>query len=336
MKISDSVIMNPKISIIIRCYNEEEHIARLLSGILEQTEKNFEVLVVDSGSTDATLAIASRYPVKIISIKKEDFSFGYSLNVGCELAKGEFLVIVSAHVYPVHHDWLQQLIVPFENERVGLVYGKQRGNDSTKFSEHQILYKWFPDQSNWDQSHPFCNNANASVRKYLWQRFRYDESLTGLEDLAFAKQLTCSGYKIAYEAAAEIIHVHNETAKSLYHRYLREAIAMKEIFPQERFGLFDFFHMVTKNIITDAWRVLRDGMFLMHIRWIIVFRLMQFWGTYRGYARQGTISRQLKDKFYYPNDIHFNQSEGSLSSPIRPIIDYSGLEKHKFDEDNRY
>ncbi|NEQ09520.1 MAG: glycosyltransferase, partial [Moorea sp. SIO4E2] len=65
----------PETSIIIRCYNEEQHIGRLLSGIMQQTIQDVEIIVVDSGSTDATPSIASRYPVKLLSIKPEEFSF---------------------------------------------------------------------------------------------------------------------------------------------------------------------------------------------------------------------------------------------------------------------
>lgn len=324
----------PKISIIIRCYNEEEHIGRLLAGILQQTEQNLEIIIVDSGSADATLAIASRYPVKIISIKKEDFSFGYSLNVGCEAASGEFLVIVSAHVYPVHRDWLEKLLIPFEDERAGLVYGKQRGNGTTKYSEHQVFAKWFPEQSTSNQGHPFCNNANAAVRRSLWERFRYDESLTGLEDLAFARQLLGAGYKVAYQAEAEVIHVHDETWKSLFNRYRREAIALKDILPQERFGVFDFCHMFTTNTFSDGLQALKVGALWRNVRSIVMFRLMQFWGTYRGYAQHGTISRQLKNKFYYPNDTRVMKRKPAEEITDRPVIDYTELEDRYIEEDH--
>jgi rhamnosyltransferase len=56
-----------KVSIVIRSYNEEEHIGRLLSGITRQTIKDLEIIIVDSGSTDATLSIASRYPERILT-----------------------------------------------------------------------------------------------------------------------------------------------------------------------------------------------------------------------------------------------------------------------------
>ena len=59
-----------KISVIIRSYNEEAHIGRLLSGIIQQTWKELEIIIVDSGSTDATLSIAAQYPTKILHIDK--------------------------------------------------------------------------------------------------------------------------------------------------------------------------------------------------------------------------------------------------------------------------
>src|SRR3972149_4226092 len=93
-------------SIVIRAYNEERHIGRLLAGILRQTVRQVEIILVDSGSTDATLAIASRYPVLISRIEPGGFTFGRSLNLGCGRAKADLIVIASAHVFPVYPDWL--------------------------------------------------------------------------------------------------------------------------------------------------------------------------------------------------------------------------------------
>lgn len=311
-----------KCSVIIRCYNEEEHIGRLLEGIAQQTLRDVEVIVVDSGSTDATLAIAARYPVKIININKDDFSFGYSLNVGCRASTGEFLVIVSAHVYPVHKDWLEHLLAPFAEEKVALVYGKQRGNEVTNFSEHQVFAKWFPDHSDWNQGHPFCNNANAAIRRSLWERFSYDETLTGLEDLAWARQVAGAGYRIAYEANAEVVHVHNERPQVLFNRYRREAIALKGIFPHEHFSLFTFAHMYVQNVFSDLFHALQRGVLWGNLGNIFTFRLMQFWGTYRGFAQHGLITRQLKQKFYYPNELN-RPGRAAPGQVARPIIDYS-------------
>jgi rhamnosyltransferase len=312
----------PKVSIIIRCYNEEAHIGRLLSGIMQQNLKDPDIIVVDSGSTDATLSIASRYPVKIVHIEKQNFSFGYSLNQGCEAATGDYLVIASAHVYPVYHDWINRLIAHFEDDRIGLVYGKQRGNDVTKFSEHQVLTKWFPDESVSNQSHPFCNNANAAIRRSLWEQFRYDETLTGLEDLAWAKQILAAGNRIAYDAEAEIIHVHEETNKQLYNRYRREAIALKAVMPHEQFNFVDFCRMLTTNIISDIHAAHRTGLLASNVRGILSFRWNQFMGTWRGFAQRGLVSTELRSKFYYPHSGREKVAEESGASQ-KNAIDYT-------------
>lgn len=315
-------------SIIIRCYNEEAHIGRLLSGIMQQARGDFEIIVVDSGSTDATLSIASQYPVKILKISKEEFSFGYSLNVGCQAASGQFLVFVSAHVYPIYDDWVTQLLQPFKDERVACVYGKQRGNQSTKFSEHQIFAHWFPETSDLNQNHPFCNNANAAIRRSVWVTDRYNETITGLEDLAWAKQVISTGFRIAYIADAEVVHVHEETPRQVFNRYRREAIAMKSIFPHEKFSFWDFLHLWTKNTFSDARLAMKHLQFWRNILSIILFRSMQFWGTYKGYAQVGSISTSLRRKFYYSNDHSSNDKSKKVQSESNRVeIDYSSFSR---------
>ncbi|MHB8856597.1 MAG: glycosyltransferase family 2 protein [Bellilinea sp.] len=290
----------PVCSIVIRAYNEEKHIARLLTGILEQTVKDVQIILVDSGSQDDTVAIASRFPVDIVHIQPQDFTFGRSLNLGIAAAKAEWVVMASAHVYPVYPDWLEKLLEPFADPQIGLSYGKQRGGKTSKYSEHQVFRSWFPDQSVPHQAHPFCNNANAAIRRSLWQQHPYDEQLTGLEDLAWARWLLTQGQFLAYTAEAEIIHVHNETWRGIYNRYRRESMAFKQIYPHETFHFSDFIRLWVSNVWND-WRVATSEKVLGK-EWanIIRFRAMQFWGTYQGYRRSGPLTWKLKQTFYYP------------------------------------
>lgn len=304
--------MRPIASIVIRCYNEEEHIGRLLSGIMEQTLiDETEIIVVDSGSTDATVTIASQFPTTIVSIDPEDFSFGRALNLGCAEATGEFIVAASAHVYPVYDDWLEQLLAPFENPEVALSYGKQRGNEVTKYSEHQIFERWFPNVSNHDQNHPFCNNANAAIRRKLWKEQPYDERLTGLEDLDWAKRIMSRGYKISYVADAPIIHVHDEEPGDILNRYRREAIALKRIMPSEKFTLWDAVRLFTSNAWNDIKNAWDEGVLRTRLREILTFRLMQFRGTYKGFRQQGDVPSTLKRRFYYPHRDELSDPEMS-------------------------
>ena len=226
-----------KCSIVIRAHNEAQHLGRLFEGIQRQTLREREVILVDSGSRDDTIRIAEQNGARIVHIAPEQFSFGRSLNMGIAAAQGRYVVIASAHVRPVYPDWLECLLRPFEDPGVALVYGKQRGTSDSRFSEHQIFRQWFPDEDTDAQPTPFCNNANAAIRRSLWEQRPYDEQLTGLEDVAWAKWTQSEGHRIAYSAHAEIIHVHAETPRRVYERYRREGMAFKRIFPESHFSI---------------------------------------------------------------------------------------------------
>ncbi len=307
----------PRCSLIIRSYNEEKHIGRLLEGVMHQGIGDVEIILVDSGSTDATVAIATHYPVQVIKIRPEEFTFGLSLNLGIQHAQAERIVFASAHVYPVYPDWLEKLLAPFADEQVALVYGKQRGGETTKFSEHQVFAHWFPEQSVARQSTPFCNNANAAIRRKIWEEHPYDENLPGLEDLSWANWAMSQGYFIAYAAEAEIIHVHNETPGGIYNRYRREAMAFKRLFPHERFRLVDFFRLSATNIGSDLWHAFRQKKIGSSLGSIFWFRLMQFWGTYQGYRHTGPLTWKLRQTFYYPRSL--DAAAAAQSRVVEPI-----------------
>lgn len=319
--------MKPACSIVIRAYNEEKHIGRLLTGIFQQTVKDVQVILVDSGSTDDTVKIASGFPIEVVHIKPEEFSFGYSLNQGIRQSKADYVVFASAHVYPVYPDWLEKLIQPFDDDIVALTYGKQRGMETTKFSEHMIFQQWFPDHSVGRQDHPFCNNANAAIRRELWEQHPYDETIPALEDLAWANWVQKQGYKIVYAWEAEIIHVHKETWPGVFNRYRREGMAFKRIYPQEKFSLWDLARLFAVNSVNDmkqigkvTYRSYFDGgspstgsgsvrktgsgsekSWLRTAYEIIRFRWAQFRGTYLGYRQSSAmLSWKLRQTFYYP------------------------------------
>ncbi len=163
--------MNPTCSIVIRAFNEEKHISRLLDGICHQSIQDIQVILVDSGSSDRTVAIAQEFGVEIIHIQPQDFTFGRSLNLGISYSKSDFVVFASAHVYPVYPDWLERLLEPFADEKVAISYGKQRGMETTQFSEHRIFEQWFPDESVGNQGHPFCNKNKMLIMR-LYQAWR--------------------------------------------------------------------------------------------------------------------------------------------------------------------
>lgn len=314
--------MNPTCSIVIRAYNEEKHIGRLLTGISQQSLQNTQIILVDSGSTDNTLKIAQEFPVEIVHISPEEFSFGRSLNLGIQQASAPFVVFASAHVFPVYPDWLEKLTVPLHNEKVALTYGKQRGAEISHFSEQQIFHQWFPEQSHVRQPHPFCNNANAAIKRELWENHSYDENIPALEDLAWAKWAHEQGFLISYVSEAEVIHVHQENWQGIRNRYQREGMAFKQIYPQEAFRWTDLVRFWLVNVSHDFTAALRQRNFSSQWLNIIRFRWMQFSGTYQGYRRSGPLTWQLKQTFYYPR--LQNQKNKPGARQMQPI-EYSDI-----------
>ena len=303
-------------SIVIRAYNEEKHIGRLLEGIRQQSVRDAEIILVDSGSTDRTVSVAESFGARVVRIPSTEFTFGRSLNLGVQAATRELVVIASAHVYPVYPDWLESLLRPFENVNVALTYGKQRGPETAKFSEQQIYHQWYPDVSEPRQATAFCNNANAAIRRSLWEKNPYDETLTGLEDLAWAKWAKELGHAIAYVAEAEIIHIHNETPQAVFNRYRREAMAFKKIYPEAHFNLYDFVRLTVMNIFSDLWHAAGEGVLWKNIASIFWFRVMQFHGTRLGHRETGLITPQLRETFYYARE---RKPKDGVTRDVEPI-----------------
>jgi glycosyltransferase involved in cell wall biosynthesis len=288
------------VSVIIRCFNEEKHIGNLLSSLKNQTLKNYEVIIVDSGSTDQTVYIAKQFSPTIVHISPDEFTFGYSLNKGCSAAKGDFFVIASAHVLPYHETWLEEMIKPFHDAKVGVTYGKQIGNHTTKFSEHQVFAQQFPDKSNYQQTTPFCNNANAAIRRTIWEQHHYDETLSGLEDVEMGKWVIENDYRLAYNANAAIIHIHEETPGKILNRYKREAIALKQIFPDSHLRITEFVSLWMSNMALDILRAAKQRKLFSCLTDIVMFRTMQYLGTYQGIHNRSPLTHEMIMRFYYP------------------------------------
>jgi len=151
----------------------------------------------------------------------------------------------------------------------------------------------------------------------LWEQHPYDETLTGLEDLAWSSWLMEEGYGIAYVAEAEVVHSHNETYPQVKKRYQREAIAMKQILPASKFSFWDFIKVFLTRSLSDLNHARRDHVFFKQVHSIIRFRFMQYWGTYRGFHYAGKIDPLLHRSFYYPP--HILDEKTPKPRPIDPI-----------------
>lgn len=290
------------VSVIIRTYNEQKHLADLLKSIRSQDADNIELetVVVDSGSTDRTLDIAKQHDCNVLHITTDEFTFGRSLNRGCEAASGDFLVFVSGHCIPENEQWLKRLLGPLRNGIAAYSYGRQIGRNGSKFSELQLFKKYYPASSKIPQEGFFCNNANAALRRDVWHQNRFNEELTGLEDMELAKRLVQLGMKIAYAADAKVHHLHNESWRSIRNRFEREAIALQQVMPQVHVHFSDFLRYYVNAVLSDLGSALLEKRLTTVFSEIMLFRLMQYWGTYRGNHEHRKLAKEMKEMYFFP------------------------------------
>lgn len=288
------------ISIVIRTLNEEKFLPECLAAISRQKiDDQVEVIVVDSGSIDRTLEIAREFETRVVFIKKEYFTFGRSLNYGCEAANGDIIVLISAHCIPISPDWLANLVDPIRDGRCAYTYGRQVAREGvSKYSEGMVYRKYFPAQSAIPQVGYFCNNANSAISKNIWEQFHFNEYLTGLEDMELAKRITDKTLRVGYVADACVEHIHEENWRRIRIRYEREAIALYQIEPALSIGLtyaiklyFSALKADLGNLRFSEYRLAAEA---------ILYRFFQFYGSYRGSHISRLQINKMKDEYFYP------------------------------------
>ena len=291
-----------KASVIIRTLNEARHLDDLLLMIARQrtVDLDVEVVLVDSGSTDGTLAIAARRGCRIERIAKAEFSFGRSLNRGCAASAGDILVFISGHCVPVRDDWLQALCQPLIDGRAAYAYGRQIGDDDSNYSERRIFAKYFPDRSAIPQDGFLCNNANAALLRSAWETHRFDEELTGLEDMELAKRLGARGLAIGYVAEAPVFHHHQEDWAAIRRRFEREALALRSIMPEVHLSRLDVLRYIVSSVYGDWRSAARLGIRSTSRMDMLRYRYHQFVGAYLGNHEHRRLSQAAKERFYYP------------------------------------
>ena len=295
-----TVLYTPAISIIIRTLNEAKFLPECLQKIGEQKYGGpVEVVVVDSGSTDDTIKIASDFGSKVVRISKSEFTFGRSLNVGCEASSGEVLVLLSAHCIPCDANWLQDLVNPLLEKTSEYSYGRQIARDGvSKFSEGMVFRKYYPEQACSPQVGYFCNNANSAILRSTWQRLRFDEKLTGLEDMELAKRLVNGGGTVSYVASSAVEHIHEESWSRIKIRYEREAAALVDIEPNLNLSISQAFKLFFLSALNDFKAA--DKKFSAMLLEIILYRACQYYGSFVGSRASKLRISRMRQEYFYP------------------------------------
>lgn len=200
------------VSVVIRVRNEEAWIRPCLEAVQSQEGLNFEVVLVDNESTDKTLEIADEIGVtKVVSLNR--YSPGLALNLGVEASSGEFIAFLSGHCVPVNSRWLESLVGGFENPDVDGVYGKQLPMHFTDPLDRNDLMMAFGEEPRIQSKDWFFHNANSMISRQAWERHKFDEDTSTLEDRLWARESIKRGRLICYEPEAAVYH-HNGLHRS--------------------------------------------------------------------------------------------------------------------------
>jgi len=196
----------PIVSIIIRTKNEEKYIKHCLKKIKQQNFKNSEIIIVDNYSTDLTVKKALQFTKKVIKIK--NFTPGKAINEGIKVAKGNIIVVLSAHCIPVNNFWLSNLIKDLKDKKVAGVYGRQEPMKYTSDIDKRDLLTIFGLDKKVQIKDTFFHNANSAFRKEVWNKIPFNEKITNIEDRIWGEKVISMGLKIIYEPTASVYHFH--------------------------------------------------------------------------------------------------------------------------------
>jgi rhamnosyltransferase len=221
--------MTYKVSVIIPTLNAEKYLPKLLDKLSKQTLKNFELIIVDSSSTDNTGEIVKRYTDRIIVIPRNEFDHGGTRTSAGKLARDEFLVYLTQDAIPYDKHTLENIIKVFKDPLMGAAYGKQISYPDTNFFgkflrefnyPNNSLVKTREDVSKLGIKTPFISNSFACYRKEALRKVGwFKNGLILGEDVYAGAKLLLAGYKIAYVAEAKVYHSHNYSIWEEFRRY---------------------------------------------------------------------------------------------------------------------
>jgi glycosyltransferase involved in cell wall biosynthesis len=223
VKKSDSIMGSSNnspltVSVIIPTRNEEQGITECLTAVFNQTFKPFEVIVVDGRSTDNTIEVASKFPVKIFT-ESEPSSLPNARNVGVENSQGEILFIMDSDVI-LSKDCIMNAVKYFEDPQIIGVIPVEDNVAHSRLEKIQIDY--FRGSAN-----PIRTGIGISVfaeflRKSVFEKTKFDSGLGYGEDGDFQRRLLSSygnSGKIVRSSGSMISAHYSHSLKELFSQY---------------------------------------------------------------------------------------------------------------------
>jgi len=227
----------PEVSIVLLALNAGENFKKVLSGIFSQSFKSFEVIIIDSGSTDNTLEIANKYPIKIKKIKKQDFGHGKTRNLGAKLAKGKYVVYLTHDAIPENKNWLQELIKPLkEDKKIAGVFSRQVPKENENEIDKFFYFSLYPNENkswnkdNYSQGDNIFSDVSSAIKKDLLMKYPFDNDIIVTEDYEWASKILKKDFKIFYNSKSKVIHSHSYNLKTLFKRCFDIGVSYQKIY----------------------------------------------------------------------------------------------------------
>lgn len=214
----------PRTTVILRCKNNAWVIDRTLAALFAQTFQNFELLVVDSGSTDSTLETVAQYPNRLIRVAPEDYIPGAVLNQAIAQTDTPVVLFVNADCVLATPQSLEHLLAAFDDPATMAAFGRQvvrpeadtwvRRDYEQSFPETGAAPEWIT-----------LSLPIAGMRRTAWEQQPFYTDAWGSEDSHWGVRARERGWKVAYVPDAVAMHSHNYTLSQLYGRRFIEGEA---------------------------------------------------------------------------------------------------------------
>lgn len=241
---------HPEVSVVIPVKNAVRIIGRVLEAVTAQaTPWPYEVIVIDSGSTDGTLQVIRGFEsVRLIEIPPAEFGHGRTRNMGVRIAEGRYVALLTHDAIPADESWLVKLVQPLQDdERVAGVFGRHVAHDNASLCTQRDLdlhfaglreageLLWMEDEQRYRddvgyrQLLHFYSDNNSCLRKSVWERLPYPD-VDFAEDQLWAKAIIEGGYRKAYAYDAVVKHSHDFQPWETLQRSFDESKAFRNHF----------------------------------------------------------------------------------------------------------